>query len=163
MAQQFFTNGNTLVTVDGSALGLTESPISISINVHHLDVMIQTFGGSQGVPGDVQQMLADATITMALVYFDPTVLDAALTKSIGGSNGTMPVAGQLMGVNSKFCNLSLSSPIGGKPWSFPSAYMTGTPITFPIGNERSVTVATWRAIPFKSDPSTAAGAILYQN
>ena len=163
MAQAVFTNGNTLVTVDGATLGLTESPISISINVHHLDVMMQTFGGSQGVPGEVQQMLADATITMALVYFDATVIDAALTKSIGGSNGVMPVAGQLMGLNSKFSVLNLSSPVGGKPWNFPSAYLTGTPLTFPIGNERSIAVMTWRAIPYRSDPSTAAGAILYTN
>lgn len=163
MAANYQVNGNTLVTVDGSELGLTEAPINISINVHHLDVMIQTFGGNQGVPGDVQQMLADATITMALVYFDPSVLDAALAKSIGGGNGTMPVAGQLMGQASKFCNLNLSSPTGGKPWTFPSAYLTGTPLNYPIGNERTVAVMTWRAIPYKSNPATAAGAILYTN
>ena len=164
MAQQYFTNGNTMVTVDGGELGLSESPISITININHLDVAIQTFGGNHGPPGDVQQMLADATITMVLVYFDTQALEAAVTKSIGGnSTGVMPIAGQLMGVNSKFSTLTLSSPVGGLPWTFPAAYLTGSPVTYPIGNERTLAAMTWRAIPYKQNPSTAAGAILYQH
>lgn len=164
MPLAFSTNGNTLVTVDGAELGLTSEPVQISIALRHNDVPIQTFGGAMGTPGEVQQMMADATISMALVYYDNSVLQAALTKSIGGgSQGVMPIAGTFMGQGNKFCVLNLSSPVAGTPWTFPSAYLTGNPITIPIGNEATIAVVTWRAIPYSSNPRTAAGAVLFTN
>lgn len=159
MSRTIYVNGNTLVTADGSELGLAESSVGITITPKHLEVKISTFGE---VAADVQAMLAEAEIDMTLSQFDPAVVETCLNKSMGVSSlGIMPVAGVLLGAGNKLISLRIASPTGGRPWTFPSCYMTGNPISWPLGNERSLLKLTFKAIPYTSDPSTAAGAILF--
>lgn len=162
MARDIFVNGNTMVTADGAELGIGENSVTISLTYKHLDVMVSTFGGSQGVPHEVQAMLAEASISMVLANVDPGVLDTVIRKSMASSSiGVMPIAGTLMGGNSFFTSLRISSPVAGRPWTFPTTYLADNPISWPLGNERSLVSLTFRAIPYQADPSSAGGAVLF--
>lgn len=159
MARLYYLNGNTMVTADGSELGIAESSITIAINPKHKDITVSTFGD---IAPETQAFLADATIAMALVNVDPDIIERCLRKSMASNTlGTMPIAGTLMGANSFFVSLRMASPTGGRPWTFPAAYLTGSPFSWPLGNEKSVITMNWRAIPYQADPSTAAGAVLF--
>lgn len=159
MASNYYVNGNTLVTADGSELGLSEGSVTIAIQPKHLDIKVSTFAD---VPPELQAMLAEATISMVLVYFDPAIVETVLRKSMAaGTLGQMPVAGTLMGANGFFTSLQISSPTGGRPWTFPGAFLTGNPVSWPLGNERTLLQMNFRAIPYSSDPHTAAGAVLF--
>ena len=162
MARNYFVNGNTLVTADGSELGIAESSVSITINPKHLEIKVSTFGPD--VPPEVQAMLADANIGMVLVNFDIAVLNTCIRKSMAAATlGTMQIAGTLMGANSHFVSLRIASPTGGVPWTFPSCYLTGSPITWPLGNERSLVSLNFKAIPYVADPASSANAVLFTN
>ena len=150
-----------MITANGTELGLAVGQVSITINPRFLDINVSTFGPE--VPPEIQSMLADATINMTLVNFDVTVLNACITRSMNASAaGIMSAAGALMGGNSLFTSLRIASPVGQLPWTFPSAVLVGSP-QWPLGNERSLVVCNWRAIPYLADPATAAGAVLYTN
>lgn len=154
-----------------SELGLTDSPVTISVQINHLDIAVDAFGGQGGAPPELQCMLGEASINMTLVHFDPDVLNSCLALSYGGAGtGTMPAAGTRMGANAavgaapnKFISLTLSSPVEARPWNFPAAFLTNQPMQFPIGAERSVVSLTWRAIPYTIDPITSAGVVLFTN
>ena len=162
MARQYYTNGNCMVTLDGTELGLSEAPISISIVYHHLDIQVSTWGGPNGGPAEVQAMGAEAMIAMTLIHFDTGQVQKAIRQSFAGSsNGSMPAAGALMGGSSQFMALRMASPVGGIPWNFPSAYLAQQPLSWPIGNERSALQLNFRAIAYKSDPATMEAAVLY--
>lgn len=157
MARDYFINGETMVSVNGAQLGLSEGPVVVSLNLHHLDIKVNSFGD---VPPECQFMLAEANVRMTLVHVDRGVLDTAIASSMGGASiGQMPRAGTRMSGN--YISLSISSPVGSKPWTFPSAFMTQSPMEFPLGAERSLIVCTFRAIPHVADPATAAGAVLW--
>lgn len=154
MARTFFINGPALVKVDGAELGLSDSPIQVTVNPKHLDIVVNAFGTEGGgIPPEIQQMLADVTISMSLVHIDRGVLDTAIRKSMGGgsSAGTLAKAGTLMGANSNYMVLGIASPDGAKPWRFPTAYLAGS-MSIPLGVERSIHRLDWRAVPFISDP-----------
>lgn len=156
MARDYFINGETLVTVDGTELGVCSDPIVVSVVNNHLDINVDAFG--RGVPMQ-QYLIGEASIGMSLVHFDRGVLDTALRKSHAGATvGVMPRAGTLM--SGFYMALRMSSPQASKPWRFPTAYITNEN-QYPLGTERSLAVLTWRALPIVADPQTALGAILW--
>jgi hypothetical protein len=159
MARSYFVNGETLVTINGSELGLASDPVTVTLDSKYLDIKVNSFGD---VPPEVQFMLTEAQIHMTLVNFDRTVLDTALALSQGGTStvGQMVSAGTLMGANSNFFSLRLQSPVAVKPWTFGHAYMVDA-FDFPLGVERSLVTCTFRALPYVADPKTAAGAVLW--
>lgn len=182
MALVIFENGPTLVRVKGHAgsaisslsdLGTSEDQVTWSPRFYHDDVIV---GGTNGpnVPVDCQFMLADAIIDMNLVYYDQTVLQSCIRESNAGATayGTMPRAGTLMGgqyarftSGNHFIGLNLTSPVEGVHMRFLAAYLTGQPLTYPIGPARSVVRLQWRAIPYPETNifSGSAGIKLFDN
>jgi len=187
MSRDLFVNGETMVYVKGRAdsgigaiqqLGLAEGPIKVSLDFKHKDVNLDAWGGE--VPAEVQFMLASASVSMSLIHFDRSILDVCLMESMAGAPaiGQLRRAGSRMGNNlprfagggelgNHYIGLNLSSPIGNKPWRFFYSYMTGPPIDFPLGTEKSVVGVNWRVIPYIQDPWNgglgADGAILWDH
>lgn len=182
MALVIFENGPTLVQVKGHAgtaisslsqLGTSEDQVTWSPRFYHDDVIV---GGTYGpnVPVDCQFMLSDAFITMNLVYYDQSVLEACIQEANAGASafGTMVRAGTLMGgqfsrfaSGNHFIGLNLTSPVEGKAMRFLAAYLTGQPLNYPIGPKRSIVQLTWRAIPYPENNifSGSAGIKLFDN
>lgn len=183
MARTFFVNGESMVTVRGNSsssigsttqLGLSDGPIRISIEFRHKDIQVDAFGGE--IPPDVQWMLAAASISMTLVHYDVNVLQSCIQESMASSSseGTMSRAGDLMGggnplysAGNSYIALGILSPVGNIPWRFYASYLTGNPITYPLGTEKSLVQMNWRAIPYAQDPwgggTGAQGVILYDH
>lgn len=168
MARDIFINGETMVRVRSGAdsaiaavkdLGLADGGIHIRLNSNHLDVTADAWGKA---PFEIQYLLSDVIISMTLVHFDRTWLDECVRLSMGGgpaSVGRTSRAGKRMGggvaqfaAGNAFIGLALSSPVGSKPWRFYYSYLTGPPLEFPLGNERSLVQLNWRAIPYTDDP-----------
>lgn len=184
MARDFFINGETLVSVKGntsssisslSELGLAEGPIRVTPDGKHMDINVNAWGNGE-VPPEVQYFLSEVRIQMALVHVDTTVLRECVRLSMGGASaeGTLPHTGARMGNNAarfaagnNFIGLNLSSPIGGLPWRFYYAYLTGPPIDWPLGTERSVIGLNWRVIPYTQDMynggNGSLGAVLWDH
>lgn len=175
MSRDYFINGESLVLVKAtglnlSQLGLAAGPIRITPNYRHMDINVDAWGQA---PADVQWMLADANISMTLIHFDRGVLDTCLGLSQGGtpvtSHGapTFARAGIRLGggVNSlaagnSYIRLNITSPVSAgptRPWLFYSTYLTGPPMEFPLGTEKSMVQVNWRAVPYTLDPYTGAG------
>ncbi len=168
MSRAFFVNGESMVAVKSNVasaipvltqLGLTDSPIRITPNFRHQDIIVDAWGPQ--VPPEIQAFLLDVNITISLVHFDPVVLAVCESLSIGGgaADGTTPRAGVLMGgnaarfaVGNNYIGLNILSPVAGVPWRFLYTYMTGPPLTFPLGTERSVVTTNWRGILYTNDP-----------
>ena len=168
MARDFHINGESLIYVKGAAgstvanlaeLGLAEGPVSVTIDTRHLDINLDAWGTQ--IPADVQVMNSAANISMGLIHYDREVLRECLRLSMGGptTEGQVARAGTRMGANNarfaagwKFISLNIASPIDGLPWRFYNAYMTGPPMVYPVGTEKTVTVLNWRAIPYTTDP-----------
>lgn len=166
----FFINGPALVSVKGrsgsgisvlSELGLTEGPIRVTPNIRHADIAVNAWGNGH-VPPEVQIFAADVTISMALVWFNRDILGYCFSESCGVASG---VEGQLAGTGARLGNnsarfsttnfyisLNITSPNAAVPWRFPSCYMTGPPMEFPLGTERSVVPVNWRCIPYTTNP-----------
>ena len=172
MARGFVINGESLILVKGRAdsgigalseLGLTDGPILVKPDYRHMDIQVDAYGGE--VPPEVQYKLAFATVTMSLVHFDPAILAICQMESQAGapSEGQVGRAGALMGngvarfaaggtLGNHYIGVNITSPVIGRPWRFLTAYMTGPPLQYPLGTERSVVVVNWRAIPYQIDP-----------
>ena len=183
MARNLYLNGESLVSVKGMAgtaianlsqLGLTDpSPIPVSFNFHIDPVLANAWGK---VPFNTQWMGATAQITMSLVHFDNDVLNACIQESMGGGGavGQMARAGTVMGASATrfaagnhFIGLNIYSPVQNIPWRFYWAYLSESPMTFPLGVERSIVQLTWTAIPFTLDPwnngQGATNAVLFDH
>lgn len=149
-----------------TALGLSDVGIRITLNTRYDDIMVDAWG--QEVPVDVQTMLSDAQINMTLVHFDRGVLDVVLALSMGGggiSIGQVVSAGQRLGQGlpifspgNSLISLNLTSPVGNKPFLFPTTYLTGPGMEYPIGTKRSIVNLNWRALPY-AFPTQANGGI----
>lgn len=172
MARDFAIDGEVLALVKGGQhtslfisgdistlkqLGLASEPVRVIPRWIHKDIYTDDFGPD--IPAELMTFLADVTITLPLIHFDPLILDTCLDESLGGTNapfaGTMPPAGSLIGnglpVLSSGCHyisLNLTSPVLNYPWHFPATVMTGPPLEWPMGTEASVVLTTWRAIPY---------------
>lgn len=181
MARLYFDNGECMVTVKNAQipftqLGLAQDPIDLSFDVQHFDIKVDTWGPL--VAPERQMMLGGATLTMNLVHFDQAVLDQCVQQAfcVTTAAGTMPRAGTLMGNNAAlqtagnyYLQVMLSSPVAGKPWCFFACYLTGNPLQFPIGTERTVARTTFKVIPYppNGDPwnngQGALGVVLWNN
>jgi hypothetical protein len=187
MARDFLINGESMVSVKGpqgsaiasiSQLGLTVSPIRVTLDVRHRDINLDAWGGE--IPADTQFMLAAASISMDLVHVDRDVLSACIKLGMAGAGGVGNNEGQLaraglrMGgglarfaSGNNYIGLNISSPVLALPYRFYFAYLTGTPVDIPLGTEKSIIVCNWRAIPYTQDPwnsgQGATGTVLYDN
>lgn len=181
MGRAYYVNGESMIYVKGpsggaiaalSELGLAEGPISISFENQHEDVKVDAWGNA---PPDIQYFLGTATISMALVHFDPAILSECQQLAMAGGAGTegmLPHAGTLMGggvalyqPGNSFLSLNIASPVQGAPYQFPAAYLMNSPSPYPLGTERSVVQLTFRATPYTEDPwnngQGAQGAVLW--
>ena len=167
MTRDIFINGESLVTVRGSAssaiasvqqLGLTSDRIRITPNYNHLPVNADAWGQA---PFEMQFMLATVSLSMTLVHFDRTILAACQQESMGGSasEGQLTRAGTRLGSNASlfaagnhYISVGITSPQAGQPWNFFFCFMTGPPMEFPLGTERSLVVVNFQAIPAANDP-----------
>lgn len=185
MGRDLFIAGECLVRVKGAAgstiaslseLGLSEDPITVSVNGNYDDVHADAWGSL--TPFEVQYFLSDAYIDMTLVQFDQAILEACIVESQGGANlgvtgpGIMPRAGTRLGNNAPrfnalnhYIGLNITSPVNNQPWRFFTTYMPNLPDSWPIGTKRSVVRVRFRCIPYTQDPWNggvgAAGTILW--
>lgn len=162
MARSYYINGNTQVLVDGSELGISDGQITISPMLFHQDIKIDDFGPD--VPGLILWQLGEARVRMTLVHFDSAVLDTAIRKSMaGGTLGTMVGGGTPL--TSSYQSLRITSPVKGKVYVFPTAFVEDK-VDIPVSNERTIVTLTWRAVPKPVEQSgepLSAGAVLWQN
>lgn len=162
MALQWYINGNTLVSYNSAEFGFSDKEISVTPTVRHVDVHADDFGHDE--PAEVLWMLGEARIRMQLVYWDRSVLDAAVVNSFGGNPiaGTFAGAGTIMRPLLK--SLQISSGTANKPFLFPQAYLAERPFELPLANERSILVLNWRCVALGSespaDPSSE-GTVLW--
>ena len=176
MARNLFINGESMVYVRGPSgdadiggssltqLGLAGDPIQVQLGLRHRDVIVDAWGPE--IPMDVQTFLSDVIINMNLVHFERDILDACLRLSMGGvaTVGLLGRAGRRLGAavggpglapftaGNSYIGLIIDSPVAGKVWRFYSTYMTGTPVNFPLGTERSIVAVQFRAIHYTDDP-----------
>lgn len=165
MGRAFQIFGETLVKVKGnnqtsiasvSELGLASGMITIVPRFYHQDVHSSDFGPN--APPEVIWNLADVAISMTLVHYDQDILDEVISESMCGAvDGTLiNGAGQPMGgawpvltFPCHFMHLNLiNGPALIKPWRFLAAYLTGMPVSLPLGTEKSAVSLNWRAIPY---------------
>src|SRR5581483_5195340 len=143
MGRDFQINGETMVYVKGSnasaiasitELGLSEGPITLTLDFRHRDINVDAWGGE--IPPEVQVMLAAVNISMPLIHLDRDILDTCIRESMGGAPaiGQLARAGARMGNNTvrfsaanHYIGLNLASPVGNKPWRFFTSYLTGPP------------------------------------
>jgi hypothetical protein len=174
MARDFYINGESMVYVKSNLtslipsiteLGLSDTSIRVRPQFRHRPIKVDAWGDA---PPEVQMMLATMEVSISLVHFDSAVLDECLRLSLGGAAtaGALPRAGTRLGggvarfaAGNNYISLNIASPQASRPWRFYTAYMTGPPIEFPLGTERSVVTTNWTVIPYTTDPWNAgAGA-----
>lgn len=182
MARDFVVNGPCLVKVRGasggrlnslSQLGLAAAEARISPRFYYQDMIVDDFGPH--VPAEVHWALADVTITMTLIHFDETILEACWIESMGGEpNNLFGAFGQLVGAgrpmgggqnpgqaNCHYISLNLTSPVLKLPWNFPTAYLTGQPLDYLIGAAASLVPLSWRAIPYANQNAALTNTVTF--
>lgn len=178
MSRSFIVQGETMVQVKGHSnsaissltnLGLTDSSIVVTVTGKHDDIITDPTGSM--VPCDIQTFVGEASIVMSFVHYDRAVLDTLYALSVGGSApGTMGRAGQVMGNGLArfasgwlFVGMNLTGPVAGSGFNFKACYLADS-YSMPLGTERSVTRATFRAIPYVADPASGSAlAVLFNN
>jgi len=152
MGRGFYILGDTKVTVKGTnllggtqTLGLCEGPVKVTPRYKHMDIKADDFGGD--IPPEVLWMLADATVHMTLVHFDPILLEACLALAMGNNvDGKCGGAGMPLGAAGNLLSLGIAGT--NYAWRFPSSYLSERPASWPMGTERSQVELQWRAIPY---------------
>lgn len=185
MARDYQINGEAMVLVKSNPLstiatltqlGLSDNSISWAPVFKHMDIAVDTHGGDNGPPPEVQCFLQEINIRMTLVHYDRAVLEECMRLSNGGgtAEGTMPRAGTRMGggaarfaAGNNFIGLNITGPVSNRPMRFYFAYLTGQPVEYPIGTRRTVASMMWRCIPYTIDPwnggNGALGQVLYDH
>lgn len=173
MARDWYINAECLVRVKGargtviediSELGLASEAIRVTPRFVHQDMRADDYGPD--VPADVLWGLAEVQVRTPLVHFDPDVLDACLNQSMAGGlgprnlPGIMAPAGRPMGAllplfssGCHYVQIGLTSFRVAQHWRFVAAYLTGPPVEWSLGTEKSVVVCNWRAIPYATPPT----------
>lgn len=181
--RDIFENGVVMVGVTGNSissiptntnLGIADTPVRMEFEFNHDP--ITTDAGGRFVPMDVQGFLGTAIVSFNLIHFDKTVMREVMRLSQGApaQDGTLTRAGKRLGGNNarfapgwNYVSLNLSSPIGLLPWRFLNAYLTGRPVQWPLGTERSLLQVNFRVIPYTTDPwnngAGAEGLVLYDH
>lgn len=188
MSRQYYVNGLAMVFVKGypagaldtglNELGLSIDQITITINTKHKEVMVDDFGGIDGVPPELLWMGATATIDMTLIHFDHEILETVLAASMASTNedngtfagiGTPMGGGRRLGPTAFAVNqgINIADPtvpqqhylrlyidyddineLNAKPWQFPTSLMSGPPLIYPVGTKATAAVLRWKAIPY---------------
>jgi hypothetical protein len=171
MARNYYLNGESMVAIKGRAdcpypsltnLGLTDSPIQLSIDYRHLLIRVDAYGDC---PPEIQSFGSFAYIAMTLVHFDYDVLMFTVAEAMGSSpgEGMLGHAGTLMGgglarfgaggINGwHYVGLNVISATGKPPWRFLNSVLFEQPLSFPLGTERSLVGVRWASIPYSVDP-----------
>lgn len=168
MARGFVIPGVTLVKVKGLGmlsesqdrtkpslreLGLAAEKVEILPRWKHEDQYVDDFGPN--VPAEVHTMLAEVTVRMTLIHYDPDVLEACVCESQGGElDGIMAPPGRPLGggvplqtPGNHYISLGLISQFED-PYRFRASYLTTEPLSFPLGTETSAVSLSWRALPY---------------
>lgn len=170
--------GNVNSAIAGISLfGLTDKAgiIKITPGIRHSEIAVDAWGGGE-IPAEIQCMLSDVMISMTLVHFDRSVLDAVVLAAMAspGAIGTMPRTGARLGNNAarfaagwNYVELDIFSPVGQIPWRFYNTFLHGTPMVMPLGTEKSLVDLNFRAIPYTTDPwgngLGSLGAVLWDH
>jgi hypothetical protein len=158
-------------------LGLTVEGVTWRPRFRHQEIYCDDFGDE--VPAELMAKMADVSIDMTLVHYDPEILDACFANSMGSETaGAFDFGGgQLMGgvggvstgfgfmneqpssgdfdSSSFYISLNLISDqnalgLGGvDPYRFPYCVLSEQPEEIPLSTEKSMVRLRWRAIPFK--------------
>ncbi len=184
VGRSWFINGPAMMSVKAGvdAIGmagltefaLTRGPISVTPQFSHRDINLDAWGDA---PAETQAMLGTLSVSADPINFDPDVLSILVALAAGrigsvANEGTLPMAGQLMGGNAarfasgwKYVSLNIYAPISGRPFRFYNAYLTSPQFAMPLGTEKSVVPVTFRVIPYIVDPwqggLASAGQILW--
>lgn len=180
MARDFVINGPTLVMVKGSEgnenlislaeLGLAQEGVRVVPRFYHQDTHVDDFGPD--CPADVLWDLAEVTVHMTLIHYDDAILTACVNESMGGAvtegtlvRGGTPLGGghALFDSSCHFISLNLTSPALGRPWRFPGSFLTGEPVEFALGTEKTAAVLRWRCIPYGRPESGLGGEVRSRN
>lgn len=170
MARDWYINGVSMVWVRGrsnhSVIGaaptqlcLAKDPVTVSLDLKQKGIHLDAWGNEDGPPAEIQTKLAGATISLNPIHFDPAVLEALVSESMGGSTtfGQLVGAGSTMGNNNvrfgtdnHYVSVYIGSPIVARPWRFFFGRMTSP--SWPLGTEKSVVTITFEIIPYTPDP-----------
>lgn len=164
MAKSIEVSGEALhrVVLPGGTLadlGYSLNGCRIEIRNRFFDVMADTGGGDEGVPVDVQTMGRLAIVRSRLVVFDSAVLDGLRTIGDAATDGELETVGMLLGANSKFSRLLITSPVAGRPWNFPTGHLIDS-TEVEIGTKRTAWDIVFRAIAYIG-AGTAKGKVLH--
>lgn len=169
MSRSFQIPGECMVLVKGnvnssiaslSQLGLSEDSVNVSYSYKFTDIKVNAWGNGS-VPPEEQCFLAEVTVSMGLVHFDPVVLAECVRLGLAGApvEGQMPRTGALMGngaarfaAGNNYIGLNLTSPVANLPYRFWYARLANDPFKAPMGTERQVVSLNWRIIAYSNDP-----------
>lgn len=196
--RDFFVNGPALVKIKGNGalanatthvaalheLGLSSDAISITPRFVYKPQKLADYGDD--IAPDTIWMMADCTITMTLIYFNPFVLRGCLMESMAGGgripgvedpffggqltpvDGVLPAAGTPMGAmiplmtsGNHYMSLNILSPNAEYPWRFPASCLAEQPMEMPLGTAKSMVKLTWKAIPYPNLTLGGAGQKLF--
>lgn len=132
--------------------------MTIRPSPHHFPIDVD---GWMFAPPERQVFPMDCTVSMTLVHFDIAILETAMANSMqSSSEGVDPIGGTLLGANSGYKTLTLSSPgPANNTFTFTSAYIKDS-YELPLGAERSLLQVTFHCVGYRTDPygSTGIGA-----
>jgi hypothetical protein len=165
MAALYHVNGTCRMYVGqgtgGSLIGLSGvEGVRISIASGNTEQFSDEYGPF--MPAEILNLGQRAIITFELWQWDQTVWNNLLILRNGGSgSGGIQTIGQLMLSAGKFFGLTLSSPLDGVPWYFPTCMIAADPVEVNL----STTMKIWRAqiAAYSWSSSGPASAYLYTN
>lgn len=124
-------------------IGVTEDGIDVEI-VPFVDPIMADSGGPH-VPVEHQDFGKIAYIRGRLTIYDSAVLEAL--QAMNAADGLEePVPGKLIGANSKYFRLVLSSPIAANPYRFFYCTWNG-PLAFKLGTRYTQPMVQFIAVP----------------
>jgi hypothetical protein len=156
MAICYHSNGPTLITVCGSALGYsTAEGVTLSITEGFEDINTDLWGPF--VPTLVIREGSLAKVTFDLAIFDSAVLNTYMAAREGGVLGQEGIIGEPMyggcSGSTRTCAMSLASPNDGTVYNFPITY---------IDAAADVTLSTQQKIwslVIRCVPNTSSGVL----
>jgi hypothetical protein len=183
MSREYVVFGEFIVKVSGGLvgtveeLGLTSEQVRIHPRYNFRDIPTDDFGAA---PVETRWDLADATVTMTLVHYDPDVLNKCMGSAMGGGgfdtssitdniDGFMAGAGRLLGFNRGLgtaANMYVTVYLipaddgGFEPYRFYACYLDARPLVIPLGTERTLVQLSWRVIPYQE--ITTEGGVMVE-
>lgn len=166
MTRQYVVYGESMIYVKGRStsgigvykreIGLTDSPIRITIKINHKAVHPDDFGPD--VPANFHTNLAEVIVRMTLVHYDDYILRTCIRESMvsaGIIDGVCPPGGTPIGnggalfsSTNYFISLNIL-PLNGLHWRFPACVLSPS-LEYPIGTSLTSPELVWRGIPYAS-------------